>query len=123
MGLDFLTCKTPEMLIKEIWMCILGYNIIRSIMANSARLCSTAPQKLGFINAMQSIVMVAKDISSCAKRYFKESFEYLLETIGSVRVGFQERADYLRYNKRNPKCLRKVTNPADLIKWKLQNVF
>ncbi len=37
MGMDILSCKTPEMVVKEIWIHLLAYNLIRLMMVQSAR--------------------------------------------------------------------------------------
>lgn len=36
MGMDVLSCKTPDMIEKEIWIYLLVYNLIRSLMAQAA---------------------------------------------------------------------------------------
>ena len=36
MQMDVLRCKTPEMVRKEVWMHLLGYNLIRKLMAQAA---------------------------------------------------------------------------------------
>ena len=37
LGLDVLRCKTPEMVRKELWMGLLGYNVIRASMVAAAK--------------------------------------------------------------------------------------
>ena len=36
LGMDVLRCKTPEMVRKEIWTCLLPYNLIRRTMLQAA---------------------------------------------------------------------------------------
>jgi hypothetical protein len=66
MGMDILRCKTPEMVRKEMWTCLLAYNLIRRTMLQSAQEAGVLPRTLSFTAAMQSIgaswlVMVLSD--------------------------------------------------------------
>jgi hypothetical protein len=55
MGMDILRCKTPEMVRKEMWTCLLAYNLIRQTMLQSARKAGVSPRALSFTAAVQSI--------------------------------------------------------------------
>ena len=55
LGMDILRCKTPEMVRKEIWTCLLAYNLIRQTMLQSAQGADVSPRTLSFTAAMQSI--------------------------------------------------------------------
>ncbi len=55
MGMDILRCKTPEMVRKEMWTCLLAYNLIRRAMLQSAGKAGVSPRSLSFTAAMQSI--------------------------------------------------------------------
>ena len=55
MGMDILRCKTPEMVRKEMWTCLLAYNLIRQTMLQSAHEAGLPPRVLSFTAAMQSI--------------------------------------------------------------------
>ena len=46
MGMDELRCRTPEMVRKEIWACLLAYNLIRQKMLQSAKEQDLLPRKL-----------------------------------------------------------------------------
>ena len=53
MGMDTLSCKTPEMNEKEIWTYFLAYNLIRLLMAQSALLADLLPRQLSFKHSAQ----------------------------------------------------------------------
>ena len=55
MGMDVLRCKTPEMVRKEMWACLLAYNLIRQTLLQSARASGLQPRQLSFTAALQSI--------------------------------------------------------------------
>jgi hypothetical protein len=48
MGMDMLSCKTPDMAIKEIAVYLLAYNIIRLLMMQSALVCDILPRQISF---------------------------------------------------------------------------
>lgn len=53
MQMGILRCQTPEMVRKEVWMYIVGYNVIRHIIANSAYVYDQLPRCLSFKTALQ----------------------------------------------------------------------
>ncbi len=66
MGMDILRCKTPAMVHKEMWTCLLAYNLIRQAMLQSAQEAGVSPRTLSFTAALQSVgaswlVMVLTD--------------------------------------------------------------
>ena len=48
LGMERLRCKTPEMVIKELWVYMLAYNMIRLLMAQAALLADQIPRQLSF---------------------------------------------------------------------------
>ena len=46
LGMDVLSCKTPEMVEKEIWVYLMAYNLIRILMAQAALQSSRLPNTL-----------------------------------------------------------------------------
>ena len=53
LGMNILSCKTPEMISKEIWVYILAYNLIRLLMAQSAQMTKLRPTDLSFKHCLQ----------------------------------------------------------------------
>jgi len=53
LGLTTLKCKSPEMVKKEMWTHFLAYNIIRSLMLDSALYNKMLPRKISFKNSLQ----------------------------------------------------------------------
>ena len=53
MGMNVLSCKTPEMIIKEIWVGLLAYNLIRLLMMKAATLASILPREISFKHCLQ----------------------------------------------------------------------
>jgi len=53
LGMEVLSCKTPEMIEKEMWVYFLAYNLIRLLMAQSALLSELLPRELSFKHTVQ----------------------------------------------------------------------
>ena len=53
LGMDMLSCKTPDMVLKEIWVHFLAYNLIRLLMAQAALWADRLPRQLSFKHTLQ----------------------------------------------------------------------
>ena len=53
LGMDMLRCQSPAMVIKEVWVYLLAYNLIRAMMAKAAALADVLPRQLSFKHALQ----------------------------------------------------------------------
>ncbi|MDP2835137.1 MAG: IS4 family transposase [Pseudomonadota bacterium] len=53
LGLERLHCKTPEMNKKALWVGLLAYNLIRLLMAESAKTADVLPRLLSFKHSLQ----------------------------------------------------------------------
>ena len=51
--MEQLSCKTPLMNEKQMWVYFLAYNLIRLIMAQSALQCDLSPRQISFKHALQ----------------------------------------------------------------------
>jgi putative transposase len=53
--MDMLSCKSPDMLAREIWVHLLGYNLVRQALAEAARARGVAPRQLSFAGGVQTL--------------------------------------------------------------------
>jgi hypothetical protein len=53
LGMERLSCQTPAMVLKEIWVYLLAYNLIRLMMAQAALLTHRLPRQLSFKHTVQ----------------------------------------------------------------------
>ena len=51
--MEKLSCRTPAMVEKEIWVYLLAYNLIRLLMAQGAFLADRLPRQLSFKHTLQ----------------------------------------------------------------------
>ena len=56
LNLDHVRCKTPGMVLRELWVTLLGYNLVRKVIAAAAAVHHKQPRQLGFTLTCQSIL-------------------------------------------------------------------
>ncbi len=108
MGMDILRCKTPEMVRKEMWTCLLAYNLIRQAMLQAAQKAGVSPRALSFTAAVQSIaaswlVIVLSDAALAA----------LLIDAASVSLAEHIVGD--RPGRLEPRAIKRRPKPHDLL--------
>jgi putative transposase len=122
MGMDILRCKTPSMVRKEMWTCLLAYNLIRRAMLQSAQGSGKSPRHLSFSAALQAIaaswqVIVLSDDSVAARLVDVE-----LENFGDHPIGNRPGRVEPRAVKRRPKPHDLLTKPRDQARAELLRV-
>jgi hypothetical protein len=84
LGMERLTCRTPAMCEKEVWVYALAYNLIRSLMATAAERAGVLPRQLSFKHTVQVwVAWSQRQFLSTAP----EDTAALLRLIAHVRVG------------------------------------
>jgi hypothetical protein len=113
MGMDELRCKTPEMVRKEIWVCLLAYNLIRQKMLQSALEKGIVPRRLSFTNALQVITAGWMVTNLLDKNTHEALIRMELHSIASQTVGKRPGRVEPRAVKRRPKPMRLLTMMRD----------
>jgi len=120
MQMDVLRCKSPAMVRKEIWMHLLAYNLIRTLMAQAAATAGVCPRDLSFKGTLQALTAFAAAGWSCPRRR-NELYRAVLRAAATHRVN--DRPDRIepRAVKRRPKKQVYLTEPRSLAKTRLLN--
>ena len=98
LGMEMLSCKTPEMAGKEIWVYLLAYNLIRLLMAQAAVVSGRLPRELSFKHTLQ--LWVAWGQQGIGQ---DDKLIILFALIGQQRVGNRQGRIEPRAVKRRPK--------------------
>jgi hypothetical protein len=97
-GMDVLSCQTPEMNEKQLWVHLLAYNVIRLLMAQAASNAGIDPRELSFKHTVQLWTeWVSRGLSA------KKDCELLFMLIAKCRVGNRPGRIEPRMRKRRPK--------------------
>ena len=85
--MDVLRCKTPELVRKEIWVHVLAYNLIRTIIAQAATKHGRSPRSISFKAAIQTLEAFQPFIATQTRtRQQKEAlFQQILDSLVVLR--------------------------------------
>jgi hypothetical protein len=103
MQMDILRCKTPEMVHKEVWAHLLGYNLLRTVMAVAAAEVGIEPRRVSFKGAKQAVTAFAPKLESARPGDRPALIDALLRVIAYHRVGDRPGRWEPRARKRRPK--------------------
>lgn len=111
LGMEHLSCQTPEMAVKEIWVYLLAYNLIRLMMAQAALFAHQLPRQISFKHTVQMWIAWTRHghgIDTTDKLYG------LFVLIAQQRVGERPGRIEPRAIKRRPKPYPLLTKKRNL---------
>ncbi len=111
LGMDMLRCKTPEMVRKEIWMTLLGYNVIRALMVAASQEHGRDPRQVSFKGALQTLQEFAVGLREGTPQQRRWLWTILLSAIAADAVGYRPDRVEPRARKRRPKQYPLLTIP------------
>jgi hypothetical protein len=111
MGMDVPRCKTPEMVRKEIYGHLLRYNLIRGVMAESARRHAVEPRKLSPQGARQTLEAFRAGLAAARGSDAEGLREAALHAIAHHRVGGRPDRVEPRVVKRRPEAYPRMQEP------------
>ena len=111
LGMERLSCKSPEMARKELWVYLLAYNLIRVMMAQAALLDACLPRDLSFKHTVQIWLAWTHHGHGIDQ---DEKINLLFVLIGQQRVGERPGRIEPRALKRRPKQYPLLTKPRAL---------
>jgi len=113
LGMEYLSCHSPAMCKKEVWVYFLAYNLIRLLMAQAASLAKVLPRHLSFKHTLQIWM-------SWSQRQFlsavQECTESLFRLIAQIRVGDRPGRTEPRMVKRRPKPYPLLKKPRQEVR-------
>ena len=121
LGMDILSCQTPEMVRKEIYVYLLAYNLLRSIMYDAGDTFERKPIRLSLQATRQpldnfSIKWVNKPRKKVKKMY-KTMLKKIADSYEKRRVGRVEP----RVRKRRPKAYPLMQEPREGLRSKMKS--
>jgi len=108
MGMDVLRCKSPEMVRKEIWACLLAYNLIRRTLLQSALKRPCSPRQISFTAAMQKIAASWVQGPLLDEESAATLMEICCQHLAGHRVGH-------RPDRVEPRAVKRRPKPHDLL--------
>jgi hypothetical protein len=86
LGLDHLRCKSPAMVEREVRVTLLGYNLIRKVIATAAAVHDKQPRQIGFTLACQTVLSSWMLLATGACRDARALIDSALASIAANQV-------------------------------------
>lgn len=109
--MDVLRGRDPEMVRKEIGVHLLGYNLLRTVMAMAANLHGIAPNMISFKGAIQVLNSFREKVGHALGTKRSRLLDELLRAIAYHRIGNRPGRVEPRAVKRRPKPFPHLTSP------------
>lgn len=116
LGMNTLSCKTPDMALKEIWVYLLAYNLIRLLMAQSALIFDVLPRNFSFKHCLQLWTAISRSVGYLHSTQLNGLFHLMAQQQVGNRPGRVEP----RAVKRRPKAYALLTDPRGIARKKIQ---
>ena len=113
MQMDVLRCKSPEMVRKEIGMHLLAYNLIRTVMAESASEYNLQPREISFKGTLQAINAFRASVVLTPHTELPVFYDDLLAMVAEHRVRNRPGRVEPRAVKRRPRSKKLLTVPRN----------
>jgi len=111
LGMDVLRCKSPEMVRKEIAMHAIGYNLIRALIHDAARLYEKAFDRISFQGALSQVRQWSELIRNHVRRAGIKIHEAFLERLVDDPVPKRPGRSEPRAKKRRAKNFQLLNKP------------
>jgi hypothetical protein len=109
--MDILTCKSPEMVRKELWAHLLGYNLLRGVMAQAALAAKVTPRQVSFAGAQQTLAAFRWFLLLGEGASLERGVQAFRAAVGVHRVGNRPDRVEPREVKRRPKNYKRLRRP------------
>lgn len=118
MGMDVLSCKTPDMVEKELYMYIIAYNLIRNIMNLAALKNVEDPERISFKRSLdffrEILPFIAMNIHDQAQ--LTNLLEIMYDNIATMKNPNRPYRREPRAKKRRPKRYQLLTKPRSVFR-------
>jgi Transposase DDE domain len=117
--MDVLRCKSPELVVKEIWAHLLVYNLIRGVMAEAARRHGVEPRQISLQGARQTLEAFRSERAITTSEAGPFIRERILRAIAYHQVADRPDRAEPRVVKRRPKPYPRMHVPRQLARKRL----
>jgi hypothetical protein len=119
LGMDVLRCKTPSMVRKEIYVYLLAYNLLRSLMWQSGITYNTPPLRLSLQGTRHHLLNFIPKLETAGSRKRQKLYRTLLKVIVHKPVSDRPARNEPRATKRRPKAYPRLAQPRQELRKQL----
>ena len=120
LGMDVLRCKTPSMVRKEIYVYLLAYNLLRSLMWSAGTTYCTPPLRLSLQSTRHHLNNFIPELLAAHSTKRLQIYRTLLKVIAHKAVPHRPARSEPRVRKRRPKAYPLLTKPRHELRKQLQ---
>jgi Transposase DDE domain len=120
LGMDILRCKTPSMIRKEIYVYLLAYNLLRSLMWSAGTTYTTSPNRLSLQGTRHHLINFIPKLLAATSQKRHQIYLTLLKVIAHKAVPDRPARNEPRVRKRRPKAYPLMTKPRHELRKQLQ---
>jgi len=117
--MELIRAKTPEMVQKEIWVHLLAYNLLRSLMWQAAQSAAVAPLRLSLQGTRQQFNQFSPQLAHATVPKRQSLYRMLLAVVSEQLVPFRPNRKEPRVVKQRPKPFPRMQQPRSVLKAKL----
>ncbi len=117
--MEMIAAKTPEMVQKEIYMHLLAYNLLRTLMWQSLQSTQVSPLRLSLQATRQQFNHFRAQLAMATAHQRRQSYASLLNIIADLLVPLRPNRVEPRVVKRRPKPFPRMQQPRSVLKAKL----
>jgi hypothetical protein len=119
LGMEMIAAKTPDMVQKDIWMHLLAYNLLRTLMWQAVKSSATPALRLSLQGTRQQFNQFCPGLATATAARRKRLFQSLLDILTTLRVPLRPQRHEPRVVKRRPKPFPRMMQPRAALKAKL----
>ena len=120
LGMDVLRCKTPSMVRKEIYVYLLAYNLLRSLMWSAGTTYNTPQNRLSLQGTRHHLINFIPKLLAASSQKRLRIYRTLLKVIAHKAVPDRPARNEPRVRKRRPKIYPLMTKPRHELRKQLQ---
>lgn len=117
--IEMITAKTPDMVQKDIWVHLLAYNLLRTLMWQAARHNQVSPLRLSLQGTRQQFNQFRPLLAYANVRDRRRLYTALCEQVSGQLVPLRPNRKEPRVVKRRPKPFPKMQQPRSVLRAKL----
>ncbi len=120
LGMEVLRCKSPSMVRKELYVYLLAYNLLRSLMWSAGTTCGTAPLRLSLQGTRHHLTHFVSVLLAADSTQHDRIYRTLLKVIAHKSVPHRPGRNEPRVRKRRPKSYPLMKQPRTQLRHQLQ---
>lgn len=119
--MEVLSGKTPEMVRKEIYVHLMAYNLLRSLMGQAAQSQAVSALRISLQGARQHLRNFIAHLAQAQPKRVQSLYQTLLQVVGQAIIPERPNRHEPRVRKRRPKAFPLMKQPRSTLKANLAN--